>query len=219
MLPATDTEKIQGWLAHDAGLSSILQTDHPYKSAPPAGFTPSDLDPLAWWHATQGFSGTGNSATWTSMDGNHTLVRGSNIVNNTIQDNFQSEDHEGITVIDFPNSRTGLNQGFTGCKYVCQSLVDNNNFNTQGISMIMLWQPRDIPGIWDYNTWNGSNGRRNASAICLQSSGNYLAIVYDPREFDEGDGINTFGTSIDTDTGNVDIDPANVTTDSGNVTV
>ena len=184
MLSLSDQQKIQGWMCHEAGLQNILQSDHPYKSQPPSGFTPADVNPRAWWHSESGFSGTGASATWTSQDGNHTLVKagGFNATPRS-HDNFNQTQVDGLTVIDFENDWANYPQqsNFTGCKYSAHSVATGADFMNTGMTIQMLVMPRDIPDRWTADIYASNQyAQKNASIFNFQSGGSkHYALTYE----------------------------------------
>lgn len=210
----SDVEKIEGWMCHNAGLQDILQTDHAYRSSAPQGFSPSDLTPRAWWHSQTNFDPTG-TATWSTVDGVHTLTKDSIGNNETIQ----SVTEDGISVINFPNSKTVKNTVFAGSKYRADSVAQGSNIHSQGLTIMVLLKIRDMPGVFDQNT------------IPAYINTNYFALNGTPNQYITGGfrpervtNPKIQGQIVDTtdsapDSGNTDVDVANVTTDGGNVSV
>ena len=217
----SDVQKIEGWMCHEAGLENILQSEHPYKSSAPGGFTPSDLSPRAWWHAPQNFDPAG-TATWSTMDGAapagaHTLTKGT--VASGQSETIQEVTEDGITAIKFPNSKTNKNNpssGFTGAKYIADSVAIGSNIDTLGVTICALFKIYDMPNVYDQDTIPYAN----TSWFTLNTS---KANSYFNGGFRPETNTTTQFTSDDSDTfddsGNADVNPANVTTDGGNVSV
>ena len=213
----SDVQKIEGWMCHEAGLQDILQTNHPYRSSAPGGFTPSDLSPRAWWHSESNFDPAG-TATWQTVDGAHTLTKQTGLANN---ENIQSVVEDGINAIHFPNSMTTNTANvFFGSKYRADSVAQGSNIHTQGLTVCMLIKINDIPGLYDQD----DNGGRNGSIFTFNAHGqrdSYLNSAFRPDTMT----IGMFGLpgsdsdTYDDDSGNADVDVANVTTDGGNVSV
>jgi len=221
----SDVEKIEGWMCHGVGLQNILQTDHPYKSSPASGFTPSDLSPRSWWNADQGFNNT--SSTWSTVDGAHTLVRGGAASGSTTSELIEATTEDGINVINFPNSKTSqTSNSSTGVKYRADTAT-SPNMTARGITIVTLIKFKDIPGVYDQNNQAPGGGtRHNASFFTLNvdsgSSANrnsYISGIARPEARQVTRGSTDSGSDPDPDSGNADVDVANVTTDGGNVSV
>jgi hypothetical protein len=211
-----DVQKIEGWMCHDAGLEDILQYDHPYRSSSPSGFTPSDLSPRAWWHSETNFDPTG-TATWSTVDGAHTLTKQTGLTNN---ENIQSAVEDGVNTIHFPNSMTTNTPNvFFGTKYRADSVAQGSNIHTLGVTICVLFKIYDLPGLWDKDNING----RNTSFFTFNSSNkndSYLNGGYRPDTFTVSQfGIDDPDSDTFDESGNTDVDVANVTTDGGNVSV
>ena len=221
----SDVEKIEGWMCHGVGLQNILQTDHPYKSSPASGFTPSDLSPRSWWNADQGVNNT--LSTWSTVDGAHTLVRSGASPGSTTSELIEATTEDGINVINFPNSKTvQTSDASTGVKYRADSAT-SPDMTARGITIVTLIKFKDIPGVFDQNNQTPGGGTKHLASfftlnVNSSSSANrnsYIAGSARP-DAEQVTRVSTDSSSDpDPDSGNSDVDVANVTTDGGNVSV
>ena len=212
-LGVSDLEKLEGYITHNSGLKSILASDHPYKSSAPANFTPDDLNPRAWFTASQGFDDSLHM--WQSTNGNHVLKSTARGMGSVLPELAFSDTVDGVQVIRFPNSKTDITDlAFTGCKYECDSMLGSNN-HTNGITFMYLHKFYTIPGVWDENTGPGVGNWANLFGFNNASSNNYLFNICFPNTDNSTFNLEDNLANI----ANASVDTGNVTTDGGNVSV
>ena len=212
-LGVSDLEKLEGYITHNSGLKSILASDHPYKSSAPANFTPDDLNPRAWFTASQGFDDSLH--TWQSTNGNHVLKSTNRGITSGAPEIAFSDTVDGAQVIRFPNSKTDIEDlAFTGCKYECDSMLGSNN-NTTGITFMYLHKFYTIPGVWDENTGPGEGNWANLFGFNNTDDNNYLFNICFPNTDNSTFNLEDNLAKI----ANASVDTGNVTTDGGNVSV
>lgn len=215
----SDVHKIEGWMCHEAGLQDILQSDHPYRSSTPGGFTPSNLSPRAWWHSETNFDPAG-TATWQTWDGAHTLTKDTspNVSNN---ETIQGVTEDGIIAIKFVNSKpTKSIPPFYGSKYRADSVALNSNIHSQGLTICALIKFYDMPNVYDQDTvpyantsWFTFNNEDSQDSYINGGFRPEIETLTRPTS------INADTTDSTPDSGNTDVNVANVTTDGGNVSV
>lgn len=218
-LDVSDIEKCEGYIAHNSGLKKILAGDHTYKNSAPQGFTPDDLNPVAWFNANQGFDNT--DSTWLSTNGDHSLASTNRGITSGAPELAYADTHENVNVIRFPNSRTSWSSGFAGCKYQSDNMVNGKQCIQNGMTFIFLYKFFKIPGIWDEN-WNpfqadnqggwgnlfGFNTSTDIDKPYVSNNEHLFNISY--PNFD------AVGFSADSGS---DADVANASVDTGNVSV
>jgi hypothetical protein len=146
LLNDADRQKLEGYLAHKWGLASNLPEGHDYKADPPAGFTPADVTPAAWYDASDRSTISASVSQWNDKSGSNYHVAQATDADKPITGTRMIG---GLNALDYQAGADRLNGGASvGMQYITLFAVyDLDTIATGGYVTYLVKSSGDFDSI------------------------------------------------------------------------